>query len=158
MEEVLSMDQISGSVLFRGAEGIAGKEKVYRKLREHAEEAYPQECCGLLFCRTAEDGKLMIEEYIRAENVSDRKETHYKIDPLTMFRYETEYGKRGYVLKGFYHSHPDEPAVPSEEDVRKMLPELLYLILSVTDGKLCGIRAWRKERNEEIVRELHFEK
>jgi len=134
-----------------------GTEEVYRKIREHAEEAYPQECCGLLFCRTEGDGKLMIEESIRAENVSDRKETHYGIDPLTIFRHEMEQGKRGYVLQGFYHSHPDGQAVPSEEDVRMMLPELYYLILSVTDGKLCGIRAWLKERNEKTVRELRFE-
>ncbi len=122
-------------------------KKVQQKIREHAEEAYPLECCGLLFGRTGKNGQLMIEESVRTENSSEKKETHFQIAPLEMFRHETEQRERGYELLGFYHSHPDQPAVPSKEDVREMLPEMLYLILSVTEGEQRESRAWMKDQS-----------
>ncbi len=134
-------------------EGIAVIKKVQRKIREHVRDAYPLECCGLLFGRAGKTGPLMIEDSVRTENVSEKKETHFQIAPLEMFRHERKQAERGFELLGFYHSHPDQPAVPSEEDVRKMLPEVIYLIVSVTDGEPGGIRAWMKEQGTGTVRE-----
>ena len=96
-------------------EGIAVIKKVQRKIREHVRDAYPLECCGLLFGRAGKTGPLMIEDSVRTENVSEKKETHFQIAPLEMFRHERKQAERGFELLGFYHSHPDQPAVPSEE-------------------------------------------
>jgi proteasome lid subunit RPN8/RPN11 len=48
----------------------------------------------------------------------------------------------GLALVGYFHSHPDSPAVPSEFDRVHALPNFLYLILSVQQGRAVDSRGW----------------
>ena len=61
---------------------------------------------------------------------------------MEIYRLERKYEEQGYEIVGFYHSHPDCPAVPSEEDEREMIPDMVYLIVSVNKGCLNDLRVW----------------
>ena len=58
---------------------------------------------------------------------------------------------------GYYHSHPDCPAIPSQFDLDHALPVWTYIIVSVEDKKAVDVRAWEMENNrskfneEEII-------
>ena len=124
-------------------ERIVLQEALRDRMKEHAGETYPRECCGLLFGTVTEDGAFVIRDIVRMENrVSDRSNTHYGMDPLELFVHEKEQREAGQDILGFYHSHPDHPAVASDEDIREMIPETVYLIVSVVNGTCEEWKAW----------------
>ena len=53
--------------------------------------------------------------------------------------------ERGYEITGFFHSHPDAPAVMSEENEENAIPSMLYLLASVTKDGCEKMRLWRME-------------
>ena len=57
-------------------------------------------------------------------------------------RYEDEADERGLRLLGYYHSHPESPAIPSEYDRAHALPHFVYLITAVYAGVAAETRAW----------------
>ena len=137
-------------------EAVVLPEELIRRLRSHAGEIYPEECCGLLFGSVTDAGIIVVTEDVRIENRDDWKERHYGIDPLELLAFEKEQKEKENEILGSYHSHPDHPAIPSEEDIREMIPEMLYLILSVSKENFGRMRAWRKEPGTDQVRELRI--
>ena len=136
-------------------EEISLSEEVKKAIREHAEEAYPYECCGILFRASLTDdfgndssgGEKPEDEIIWSVPLNNSRDTedsrkHFSTDPMEIYRLEREYEEQGYEIVGFYHSHPDCPAVPSEEDEREMIPDMVYLIVSVNKGCLNDFRVW----------------
>ncbi|MCR5790162.1 MAG: M67 family metallopeptidase [Lachnospiraceae bacterium] len=109
-----------------------------QELSELAAGAYPRECCAVLFSK---DGRA-IDDYCRLPNRSKNKNS-YAIDPMELYACEKEYAKRGYEITGFFHSHPDAPAVMSKEDERNAIPSMLYLLASVSKDGCDGMRLWR---------------
>ena len=130
---------------------IVLSERVIEKIKKDSELSYPEECCGILFFRPDNDGITVISEAQLLENSAGKKDRscRYVIDPLSVYAAEKKYGKMGYEPAGFYHSHPDAPAVCSTEDEKEMIPEMLYFIASVRNGKCFEIRGWRKEIEDE---------
>ena len=113
------------------------------RLGDLAAKTYPSECCAVLFSKR--DGA--IEDYCELSNrSSDRKS--YIIDPLELYECEKSYGKKGYRITGFFHSHPDAPAVMSKEDEQNAIPSMLYLLASVTKDGCSGMRLWRLEAHK----------
>lgn len=90
---------------------------VYEAMRAHGEEAYPEECCGVLLDRPAPGGSL-VEQTLRATNLYAGKDrTRYQIDPAELVKIEREARRHGLGIAGFYHSHPDCPAEWSKTDL-----------------------------------------
>ncbi len=118
------------------------EEGLCRELMRAAEAAYPLECCGVLF--GGADGRA--DGFCEAENRAPAGSAgrHFTIDPLWLYRQEQSAGKAGRQIVGFYHSHPDCAAYPSDEDAEGMIPEQLYLILSVREGRCVECRVYRK--------------
>ena len=151
---------------------IALQEMPREHMKKPAGEDYPWECCGLLFGMVTEEGTIVIQNAVGAKNrapedgdhstvsdpreYDDRKKTHYGIEPLELYRYEKEQREAGRIILGFYHSHPDHPAIPSEEDIREMVPGMLYLILSVSEGIPTRLRGWKKDTAAGPARELRI--
>lgn len=108
--------------------------KAVEAIRRHGREAYPEECCGALV-GTAEDGAARVTRIERIEN-SRRGERgrRYSIDPLEYARVERSADGEGLAVLGFYHSHPDHPAVPSQFDREHGLPFFHYIVLAVAAG------------------------
>jgi proteasome lid subunit RPN8/RPN11 len=48
---------------------------------------------------------------------------------------------------GFYHSHPDHPAIPSQYDLDHAWPVYSYIIVSVKAGDSQDLRSWEMEPN-----------
>ena len=113
-------------------------KRLKRKLCDLAARTYPSECCALLFTK---DGGA-IDEYCELCNRSKNKNS-YAIDPIELYECERSYGERGYEITGFFHSHPDAPAVMSEDDEENAIPSMLYLLASVTKDGCDGMRLWR---------------
>ena len=112
--------------------------EVYRKeldiVFEHAQREYPKECCGVLL-GYKDMGRIVQVFSVNNADVADRQKLHYLIHPLELYRIECEAAKNDLEVIGFYHSHTDYPAVLSKEDMQTMVPNILYLIISVVQGK-----------------------
>jgi proteasome lid subunit RPN8/RPN11 len=113
--------------------------KVLREIQSHAEEAYPEECCGLLI---ATDGKKVVES-MRMKNVyPGPRHDRYHIDPLEFYRADRMAGQRGLYVRGIYHSHPDYPASLSSFDLEHSFPWYSYLVMSVSGGRVKDLKSW----------------
>ena len=114
-----------------------------RDLRDHARTAYPHECCGFLIGRF-EDTARVVSGLVRAANArADSPGNRYSIAPEEFLRVERAARERGLEVVGFYHSHPDHPARPSEFDREHAWPGYAYLILSLRAGEPAELLAWR---------------
>ncbi|MEP7274193.1 MAG: M67 family metallopeptidase [Acidobacteriota bacterium] len=128
-------------------------------IKRHGEATYPEECGGLLL-GTEENGVRLIADVVPLENVrKDSRHNRVQLDPLAYARAEREAGKRGLGVWGYYHSHPDHPAVPSGFDLEHApFIEWSYLIVSVKSGRAEDVRAWtvsadRSQFIEEFIEE-----
>jgi proteasome lid subunit RPN8/RPN11 len=111
-------------------------------VRAHGEEAYPYECCGFLLGR-GEDGGKRVVRVLRADNErSDSAENRYLISPEAYLRAERKAAQAGLDIVGFYHSHPEAEARPSEFDRAHALPGCSYLIVSVKGGRARDLSSW----------------
>ena len=114
---------------------------VAAEIRRQAEAAYPEECCGILLGREV-DGERRAERAMGAENVAEgSKRERYVVDPRAILAAEREAG--GMKVVGFYHSHPDQAAVPSATDAAGAWEVYSYVIVSVRAGVAGEMRAWR---------------
>jgi proteasome lid subunit RPN8/RPN11 len=125
----------------------------------HALRDYPHECCGALL-GTGGDERRAVAAIIPIDNASDDDRRRlFSVSPRDYLRAEREAEARGLLLLGFYHSHPDHPARPSETDRRYAQPGFSYPIITVTAGGAGPIRSWRIDapegeyEEEEIITE-----
>jgi proteasome lid subunit RPN8/RPN11 len=111
---------------------------------KHLEASYPNEGGGFLF--GAINGETVeIRESSQGQNEFEEAEQYHRIllSPQQWMRLEDEADARGLSLVGYYHSHPDSPAIPSIYDRDHALPNFTYLITQVQDGKAVEMLAWR---------------
>ncbi len=109
----------------------------YDALRQHGEQTYPHECCGVLLGRFEDDGTKTVGRVARAGNTrEDSPHNRYNIDPKELIRIQREGRERGEDIVGFYHSHPDHPAQWSQTDLAEAhWFGCSYVITSVEKGK-----------------------
>ena len=123
---------------------IALDDKHLMEIRAHGERDYPHECCGLLIGRFEESGrKTVVETYpISNAREEEAKRNRFLIRPEELMRGERHARERGFDVIGFYHSHPDHPAQPSEYDLEHAWPTYSYIIVSVRDGSATDLLSW----------------
>lgn len=109
-------------------------------IRDHGAAAYPDECCGALI--GDESGQVM-EALALSNTTTDERKRRFLIGPDEYRAAEKRASETGRTLIGFYHSHPNHPAVPSAFDLAHAWPNLRYLILSVRGGRPEEARTWR---------------
>jgi [CysO sulfur-carrier protein]-S-L-cysteine hydrolase len=140
-----------------------------REIEQHAEEAYPHECCGVVF------GNGERERVSRIENVQDRlhaedpaayprdSRTAYFMDPRQLYAALREAEQERSPIRLFYHSHPEHGAYFSDEDKARAMawdepayPDACYLVLSVVAGRVVDRLAvrWDAGRREFLPAEL----
>jgi proteasome lid subunit RPN8/RPN11 len=110
-------------------------EPVYRQLREHGEETYPHECCGVLLGK-ALDGVNEVDRAVRAGNTrTDSAHNRYHIAPQELVSIQRQARELNLDIVGFYHSHPDHPARWSSTDFNEAhWLGCSYVITSVEKG------------------------
>ncbi len=114
------------------------RREQHEALRQHGEETYPHECCGVLARADGEDdGVRTVTSVARAGNTrTDSAHNRYNIDPKELIRIQREGRERGEDIVGFYHSHPDHPAQWSQTDLAEAhWFGCSYVITSVEKGK-----------------------
>ena len=111
----------------------------------HGERAYVEECCGMLIGPAPEGGAdVVISEIVAAENErQDSRHNRYVISPQALLKTQRSARERGLEILGYYHSHPDHPARPSDFDREHAWPGTSYLIISVMKGSVVDGRSWR---------------
>jgi len=112
-------------------------------IRSEGESAYPNECCGILLGRGAGEAK-QVEEIIPIDNAREEAEQYhrFRIEPEDLMKAEKTARKQGRDVLGFYHSHPDHPARPSDYDREHALPFYSYVILEVHEGRAGELTSW----------------
>ncbi|NLX23466.1 MAG: M67 family metallopeptidase [Phycisphaerae bacterium] len=106
---------------------------------DHARACLPAECCGILIGlpvgeqppTSTADESLQVSEVHPVRNIASADQSnHYKIDPLDHLRLQRTARERGLRILGFYHSHPQGPAEPSIEDMRRPWAGYAYLVIA----------------------------
>lgn len=123
-------------------------------LERHASVSYPEECCGVLLGRAPSRGETLVERVLPVGNDhrGDRRRG-YAIAPETVLAAQKEARAQGLEVVGYYHSHPDCPAQPSESDRETAWPDTSYLILSVHQRRVEDVRSWRLDGGAGFVEE-----
>jgi proteasome lid subunit RPN8/RPN11 len=118
--------------------------EVERRIREEGARAYPNECCGFILGITREAGGRKAEALIPIDNAREAEEQYHRftMEPEDFLKAEKEARGRNLEIIGFYHSHPDHPARPSDYDREQALPFYSYLIVSVKGGRAEALTAW----------------
>ena len=116
-------------------------------IKEHARASYPHECCGILL-GTKLNAEKSVTRAIPAKNLNvERAADRYLLDPKDQLAAEKEARASGQQVLGFYHSHPDHPALPSDTDNELSWPDYSYMILSVSAQGVGDINCYsRSER------------
>ncbi len=109
-------------------------------IRRHGAAAYPDECCGALLGPRAG----VVDDTLALDNRFDgERRRRFAVTPDDYRRAEQRASETSRELLGFYHSHPDHPAVPSAFDLEHAWPNLSYAIVSVRAGRDAELRSWR---------------
>lgn len=111
------------------------------EIRAEAEKGYPNECCGFIFGHIAEGGTKRALSVLPNENRSESSEQYHRftITAADMMRAERYARREKLDIVGFYHSHPDCPAIPSEYDRSHALPVYSYIIVSCVHGRAAEL-------------------
>ncbi len=119
------------------------------RLIEHAQKSYPYEGCGIL---TGTSQKFL-EVFFVENKFPDRKRDRYEIDPKDFLQTDEIARNKGQEIIGFYHSHPDHPALPSKFDLEHAWPEYIYIIISVSNGTKYDVKAWKLNPDNKKIKE-----
>lgn len=131
----------------------------YTALRQHGEETYPHECCGVLLGRMDGDERVVTSIARCGNTRQDSPQNRYNIDPKQLVRIQREARDRGEDIVGFYHSHPDHPAQWSPTDLAEAhWFGCSYVITSVEQGKAVTTNSFELTGSEEKDKSLVGEK
>jgi proteasome lid subunit RPN8/RPN11 len=108
-------------------------------IRAHGIETYPNECCGALIGR---DG-VVTEVYALPNTTEEGPRRRFLVRPSDYREAEKRASAAGGELLGFYHSHPDHPARPSQYDLDHAWPFFSYIIVAVAAGVPGDMTSWR---------------
>lgn len=112
--------------------------EVDRAIRRHGEEAYPHECCGALLGR---DGRVV--DVLPLPNTTEEGPRRRFLVRASDYRLaEGRAAELGVELLGFYHSHPDHPARPSQYDLDHAWPTFAYIIVAVANAAAAEMTVW----------------
>ena len=126
----------------------------YERILAHAMENLPEEACGLIAGIDREDGVREIKKVYLLTNI-DHTNEHFSIDPKDQLASIKDMRAEGLKPLGNWHSHPESPSRPSEEDKRLANDSnASYLILSLEEADNPVLNAFHVEsvNGEKTVR------
>jgi proteasome lid subunit RPN8/RPN11 len=118
------------------------------KIRNHGAETYPHECCGALLGRDTEVADRSLYREIRAlhpliNRRDDSPRNRFSVTSQDVLDAEKAAASQGLEVVGWYHSHPDHPAKPSQYDREHAWPWYSYIIVSVANKIPEDMTSWR---------------
>ncbi|MBI1738151.1 MAG: M67 family metallopeptidase [Acidobacteria bacterium] len=118
-------------------------EELVNRIRAHGVECYPHECCGALLGRDAESVREVLDLLPLENRHGASPRNRFTILPDDFRHAEKVARERGLDPVGWYHSHPDHPALPSEFDRAHAWPWYSYVIVSVEQRQPGQVTSWR---------------
>ena len=117
-------------------------------IRRHGVETFPHECCGALLGRDAsgeqnESPREILGLYPLVNRRDDSPRNRFALTAEDVRDAEKAASEKGLEVVGWYHSHPDHPARPSEFDREHAWPWYSYVIVSVMSGTPAEMTSWR---------------
>lgn len=131
-------------------------EGLLEDIRRYGEAAYPAECCGALAGRV-QGGDKDVVRLAPAVNRRTDDPHRYLIAPDDLRRLEAGLKREGLEIVGYYHSHPDHPAVPSAFDTQHAWPWYSYLIVRVEGGRGREAASWTLDDEQPVMRSESLE-
>jgi proteasome lid subunit RPN8/RPN11 len=113
------------------------------KIRAHGVETYPHECCGAILGRESDGAREVLGLMPLANRRDDSPRNRFEVTSDDVRLAEKTARGQQLELIGWYHSHPDAPARPSEYDRDHAWPWYSYIIVSVQSGQPRGMNSWR---------------
>ena len=111
---------------------------VARAIRRHGEETYPHECCGALVGA----GGRATAAVALPNTTEEGPRRRFLVRPSDYRMAEKSASDLGGELLGFYHSHPDHPARPSQYDLDHAWPNFAYVIVAIRSGAARDMTVW----------------
>lgn len=118
---------------------LALQRRADAAIRAHGRKAFPHECCGALLGR----GGTVHEAFALPNTTDEGPRRRFLVRPDDYRAAEQRARETGLELLGFYHSHPDHPARPSQYDLDHAWPSFSYVIVSVMAGEDKILTSWR---------------
>jgi proteasome lid subunit RPN8/RPN11 len=139
-------------------------DEIFRQIEREGAASYPHECCGAMLGKDVGSGasaRRIVSrlEPMRNSYAADEQYHRFSLDPRELMEIEKKIEGSGLAVLGFYHSHPDHPARPSETDRKNAWPYYSYAIVSIAKGQPADLTSWQLDeateqfRPEEVVRE-----
>ncbi len=116
---------------------------VAERIRAHGVETYPYECCGAILGTDTDNGRSAVELVPLENRRNDSPRNRFEVTPDDVRLAERTAAEKKLDLIGWYHSHPDAPARPSEFDREHAWPWYSYIIVSVQQGQPKNMNSWR---------------
>ena len=124
--------------------------EVAERIRAHGAESFPHECCGALLGRDSafdenRDGQWreVVELFPLVNRRDDSPRNRFAVTAEDVLQAEKASRQQSLEVFGWYHSHPDHPARPSQFDREHAWPWYSYIIVSVMSGAPAEITSWR---------------
>jgi proteasome lid subunit RPN8/RPN11 len=118
-------------------------EELSGGIRAHGVEAYPHECCGALLGRDGAGEREILALVPLTNRRDDSPRNRFSITPEDVRLAEQKAKEQGLELIGWYHSHPDSPARPSEYDREHAWPWYSYIIVRSEAKTTREMTSWR---------------
>ena len=122
---------------------------VDQAIRTHGQETYPHECCGALVGRGDHVSGIVALPNTTEEGPRRR----FLVRPSDYREAEHRARELGAELLGFYHSHPDHPARPSQYDLDHAWPTFAYVIVAVASGAAGDMTVWHLKEDRSAFEE-----
>lgn len=123
----------------------------YEKVEADGASAYPNECCGIMFGNEL-GSRRTVQRLQTVANAfeSDEQYHRFSISAQQLMQAEKDASANGQLVLGFYHSHPDHPARPSEYDRAYAWPFYSYVIVSISQRVPVDMTSWMLDEQTEL--------
>ena len=124
----------------------------FDKILAHARANLPEEACGLI-AGTIDDGVKNVKKVYLLTNI-DHSNEHFTLDPKEQLAAVKDMRANGLKPLGNWHSHPESPSRPSEEDKRLAFDSTAsYMILSLMDNDNPVLNSFHVARDKQVTKE-----
>ena len=130
------------------------KPEQVEQIEREGMAAYPNECCGAILGRDVKNESGIERHVIELKKltnsfVAEEQYHRFSLNPKEYIELEKYAHEAKLVVLGFYHSHPDAPARPSEYDRQHAWPFYSYAIVSIAKGKPVDLTSWQLDEATE---------
>ena len=124
-------------------------KNIHDDMIAHAREGFPLEVCGIL----GGTGESVSAIYPMTN--TDASNEHFMMDPKEQFAVVKDLRAKGLAMLAVYHSHPESPARPSQEDIKLALtPGVSYIIISLADPQQPVVKSYKIDQGKVTLEDM----